>query len=95
MLAVIGTAIGLVVAYLSGRIVASRIYAIRASDPAHARRSDRAGRADHGACDDDPRLARLAPEAVRRAARRLTAARATGARIRVPPRPLDRQQVHT
>jgi putative ABC transport system permease protein len=33
MLALAGTAIGLVVAYLSGRIVASRIYAIRASDP--------------------------------------------------------------
>ena len=33
MLALAGTSIGLVVAYLSGRIVASRIYAIRASDP--------------------------------------------------------------
>ncbi len=33
MLALIGTAIGLLIAYLSGRIVASRIYAIRASDP--------------------------------------------------------------
>jgi predicted permease len=32
-LALIGTAIGLVVAYLSGRIVASQIYLIRASDP--------------------------------------------------------------
>jgi ABC-type antimicrobial peptide transport system permease subunit len=32
-LALAGTAIGLLVAYLSGRIVASRIYAIRASDP--------------------------------------------------------------
>ncbi len=32
-LAAIGTAIGLAVAYLSGRIVASRIYVIRASDP--------------------------------------------------------------
>jgi ABC-type antimicrobial peptide transport system permease subunit len=29
----VGTAIGLGVAYLSGRIVASQIYAIRASDP--------------------------------------------------------------
>ena len=33
LLAMAGTAIGLVVAYLSGQIVASRIYAIRASDP--------------------------------------------------------------
>ena len=33
MLALIGTAIGLATAYLSGRIVASQIYAIRASDP--------------------------------------------------------------
>jgi putative ABC transport system permease protein len=33
LLALIGTGIGLVVAYLSGRIVASQIYAIRASDP--------------------------------------------------------------
>jgi predicted permease len=33
LLAAIGTAIGLLVAYLSGRIVASQIYAIRASDP--------------------------------------------------------------
>ncbi len=33
LLALAGTAIGLVVAYLSGQIVASRIYAIRASDP--------------------------------------------------------------
>ena len=33
MLALIGTAIGLLIAYLSGRIVASQIYAIRASDP--------------------------------------------------------------
>ena len=33
LLAVIGTAIGLGVAYLSGRIVASQLYAIRASDP--------------------------------------------------------------
>jgi predicted permease len=33
LLALAGTAIGLIVAYLSGRIVASRIYAIRASDP--------------------------------------------------------------
>jgi putative ABC transport system permease protein len=32
-LALIGTAIGLVIAYLSGRIVSSQIYAIRASDP--------------------------------------------------------------
>ena len=32
-LALVGTGIGLVVAYLSGRIVASQIYAIRASDP--------------------------------------------------------------
>jgi ABC-type antimicrobial peptide transport system permease subunit len=32
-LAAIGTAIGLGVAYLSGRLVASRIYVIRASDP--------------------------------------------------------------
>src|SRR6185312_14897537 len=30
---VIGTAIGLLIAYLSGRVVASQIYAIRASDP--------------------------------------------------------------
>src|SRR5436190_2119559 len=30
---IVGTAIGLVVAYLSGQVVASRIYAIRASDP--------------------------------------------------------------
>jgi putative ABC transport system permease protein len=33
VLTLIGTAIGLVTAYLSGRIVASQIYAIRASDP--------------------------------------------------------------
>jgi len=33
LLALAGTAIGLVVAYLSGRIVASQVYAIRASDP--------------------------------------------------------------
>ena len=33
LLALIGTGIGLLVAYLSGRIVASQIYAIRASDP--------------------------------------------------------------
>jgi predicted permease len=33
VLALVGTAIGLAVAYLSGRIVASQIYAIRASDP--------------------------------------------------------------
>ena len=33
VLALAGTAIGLAVAYLSGRIVASQIYAIRASDP--------------------------------------------------------------
>ena len=33
LLALVGTAIGLAVAYLSGRIVASQIYAIRASDP--------------------------------------------------------------
>jgi putative ABC transport system permease protein len=33
ILAAIGTAIGLVVAYLSGQIVASRVYVIRASDP--------------------------------------------------------------
>ena len=32
-LALAGTAIGLAIAYLSGRIVASQIYAIRASDP--------------------------------------------------------------
>jgi predicted permease len=32
-LALVGTAIGLGVAYLSGQVVASRIYAIRASDP--------------------------------------------------------------
>jgi predicted permease len=32
-LALLGTAIGLAVAYLSGRVVASQIYAIRASDP--------------------------------------------------------------
>ena len=33
LLAAIGTGIGLAIAYLSGRIVASQIYAIRASDP--------------------------------------------------------------
>jgi putative ABC transport system permease protein len=33
LLALAGTLIGLVVAYLSGRVVASQIYAIRASDP--------------------------------------------------------------
>jgi putative ABC transport system permease protein len=33
LLALIGTAIGLAIAYLSGRVVASQIYAIRASDP--------------------------------------------------------------
>jgi ABC-type antimicrobial peptide transport system permease subunit len=33
LLAAIGTAIGLLIAYLSGRVVASQIYAIRASDP--------------------------------------------------------------
>ena len=33
LLAVIGTGIGLAIAYLSGRIVSSQIYAIRASDP--------------------------------------------------------------
>jgi putative ABC transport system permease protein len=33
MLAITGTIIGLLVAYLSGRIVASQVYAIRASDP--------------------------------------------------------------
>jgi predicted permease len=33
LLALTGTAIGLFIAYLSGRIVASQIYAIRASDP--------------------------------------------------------------
>jgi ABC-type antimicrobial peptide transport system permease subunit len=33
VLGLIGTAIGLAVAYLSGRIVASQVYAIRASDP--------------------------------------------------------------
>ena len=33
LLALIGTVIGLGVSYLSGRIVASRIYAVRASDP--------------------------------------------------------------
>jgi putative ABC transport system permease protein len=33
VLALIGTAIGLLVAYLSGRLVASQVYAIRASDP--------------------------------------------------------------
>jgi hypothetical protein len=32
-LAAVGTGIGLVIAYVSGRIVASRIYVIRASDP--------------------------------------------------------------
>ena len=32
-LALIGTAIGLAIAYLSGQIVASQIYVIRASDP--------------------------------------------------------------
>lgn len=32
-LAAIGTAVGLVIAYLSGQIVASRVYVIRASDP--------------------------------------------------------------
>jgi len=30
---IIGAAIGLVVAYLGGRIVASRLYEVRASDP--------------------------------------------------------------
>lgn len=33
ILALIGTAIGLVTAYLSGRVVSSQIYAVRASDP--------------------------------------------------------------
>jgi ABC-type antimicrobial peptide transport system permease subunit len=33
LLALVGTLIGLFVAYLSGRIVASQVYAIRASDP--------------------------------------------------------------
>ncbi|HEX5474662.1 MAG TPA: ABC transporter permease [Vicinamibacterales bacterium] len=33
MLALVGAAIGLLAAYLSGRVVASRVYAIRASDP--------------------------------------------------------------
>jgi predicted permease len=33
LLALFGTAIGLLVAYLSGRIVATQIYAVRASDP--------------------------------------------------------------
>jgi putative ABC transport system permease protein len=33
ILAAIGTAVGLVVAYVSGQIVASRVYVIRASDP--------------------------------------------------------------
>ena len=33
LLAIIGIGIGLGVAYLSGRIVASQVYAIRASDP--------------------------------------------------------------
>ncbi len=33
LLAGIGTAVGLLIAYLSGRIVASQIYAVRASDP--------------------------------------------------------------
>ena len=33
-LAIIGTAIGLVVAYVAGRIVSSRLYEVRASDPA-------------------------------------------------------------
>jgi ABC-type antimicrobial peptide transport system permease subunit len=33
LLASIGTGIGLLVAYLSGRIIASQVYAIRASDP--------------------------------------------------------------
>jgi predicted permease len=33
MLALTGTAIGLLISYLSGRIVASQVYAVRASDP--------------------------------------------------------------
>jgi ABC-type antimicrobial peptide transport system permease subunit len=33
VLAAIGTAIGLALAYLSGRIVSSQVYAVRASDP--------------------------------------------------------------
>jgi ABC-type antimicrobial peptide transport system permease subunit len=33
LLAIAGTTIGLIAAYLSGQIVASQIYAIRASDP--------------------------------------------------------------
>ena len=32
-LAAIGTSIGLAIAYLSGRLVASQIYKVRASDP--------------------------------------------------------------
>jgi ABC-type antimicrobial peptide transport system permease subunit len=33
LLALVGTAIGLATAYLTGRIVSSQLYAIRASDP--------------------------------------------------------------
>jgi putative ABC transport system permease protein len=33
ILAGAGTAIGLLIAYLSGRVVASQVYAVRASDP--------------------------------------------------------------
>ena len=72
VLALAGTAIGLVVAYLSGRIVASQIYAIRASDPLMLGAAIVLVAAHHGAGDDDSGVARVAAGAVRRAAYRLT-----------------------
>ena len=71
MLALAGTAIGLVVAYLSGQIVASQIYAIRASDPLMLGAAIVARRRHRGAGDDDPGVARVAAGAVRCAAYRL------------------------
>ena len=73
MLALVGTAIGLVVAYLSGRIVASRIYAIRASDPLMLGAAIVLVVAHHRAGDDDSGVARVAPAAVGRAARGVVA----------------------
>ena len=66
-LAPIGTAIGLAVAYLSGQIVASRLYVIRASDPLMLTAAIVLHH--HRARHDDPRLAGITARALERIAR--------------------------
>ena len=62
----VGAGIGIGLAYFSGQLVSSRVYAIRASDPVDPNARDRADRVDHDSGNDDPGRSRSEIEPSRR-----------------------------